>query len=75
MSRKRLQAVGRSSRLPRKPRYRERRADTLVPHTAIRRRVAEHMVRSLSEAPHITTLFEADLEPRAEASRPACQEL
>jgi 2-oxoglutarate dehydrogenase E2 component (dihydrolipoamide succinyltransferase) len=36
-------------------------ANTLVPHTAIRRRVAEHMVRSLAEAPHVTTLFEADL--------------
>jgi 2-oxoglutarate dehydrogenase E2 component (dihydrolipoamide succinyltransferase) len=36
-------------------------ADTLVPHTAIRRRVAEHMVRSLLDAPHVTTLFEADL--------------
>jgi 2-oxoglutarate dehydrogenase E2 component (dihydrolipoamide succinyltransferase) len=36
-------------------------ANTLVPHSAIRRRVAEHMVRSLNEAPHITTLFEADL--------------
>lgn len=36
-------------------------ASTLVPHTAIRRRVAEHMVRSLAEAPHVTTLFEADL--------------
>jgi 2-oxoglutarate dehydrogenase E2 component (dihydrolipoamide succinyltransferase) len=34
---------------------------TLVPHTAIRRRVADHMVRSLVDAPHITTLFEADL--------------
>jgi 2-oxoglutarate dehydrogenase E2 component (dihydrolipoamide succinyltransferase) len=34
---------------------------TRVPHTAIRRRVAEHMARSLSEAPHVTTLFEADL--------------
>ena len=34
---------------------------TLVPHTTIRRRVAEHMVRSLTDAPHITTLFEADL--------------
>jgi 2-oxoglutarate dehydrogenase E2 component (dihydrolipoamide succinyltransferase) len=33
----------------------------LVPHSAIRRRVAEHMVRSLTDAPHITTLFEADL--------------
>jgi 2-oxoglutarate dehydrogenase E2 component (dihydrolipoamide succinyltransferase) len=36
-------------------------SNTLIPHTAIRRRVAEHMARSLSEAPHITTLFEADL--------------
>jgi 2-oxoglutarate dehydrogenase E2 component (dihydrolipoamide succinyltransferase) len=36
-------------------------ADTLVPHTPIRRRVAEHMVRSLADAPHVTTLFEADL--------------
>ncbi len=34
---------------------------TLVAHTAIRRRVAEHMARSLNEAPHVTTLFEADL--------------
>jgi 2-oxoglutarate dehydrogenase E2 component (dihydrolipoamide succinyltransferase) len=32
-----------------------------MPHTAIRRRVAEHMARSLAEAPHVTTLFEADL--------------
>jgi 2-oxoglutarate dehydrogenase E2 component (dihydrolipoamide succinyltransferase) len=32
-----------------------------IPHTAIRRRVAEHMSRSLTEAPHVTTLFEADL--------------
>ena len=34
---------------------------TRVPHSAIRRRVAEHMTRSLTEAPHVTTLFEADL--------------
>jgi 2-oxoglutarate dehydrogenase E2 component (dihydrolipoamide succinyltransferase) len=34
---------------------------TRLPHTAIRRRVAEHMARSLGEAPHVTTLFEADL--------------
>jgi len=34
---------------------------TRVSHTAIRRRVAEHMARSLMEAPHVTTLFEADL--------------
>jgi len=38
-----------------------RSGSTRVPHTAIRRRVAEHMARSLTEAPHITTLFEADL--------------
>jgi 2-oxoglutarate dehydrogenase E2 component (dihydrolipoamide succinyltransferase) len=36
-------------------------ANTLVPHSAIRRRVAVHMVRSLADAPHVTTLFEADL--------------
>jgi 2-oxoglutarate dehydrogenase E2 component (dihydrolipoamide succinyltransferase) len=36
-------------------------SNTLVPHTAVRRRVAEHMVRSLADAPHVTTLFEADL--------------
>jgi 2-oxoglutarate dehydrogenase E2 component (dihydrolipoamide succinyltransferase) len=36
-------------------------AATRRPHTAIRRRVAEHMSRSLAEAPHVTTLFEADL--------------
>lgn len=34
---------------------------TRVPHTSIRRRIAEHMVRSLTDAPHVTTLFEADL--------------
>lgn len=34
---------------------------TRVPHTAMRRRESEHMVRSLLEAPHVTTLFEADL--------------
>jgi 2-oxoglutarate dehydrogenase E2 component (dihydrolipoamide succinyltransferase) len=34
---------------------------TRIPHTAIRRRVAEHMARSLAESPHVTTLFEADL--------------
>jgi 2-oxoglutarate dehydrogenase E2 component (dihydrolipoamide succinyltransferase) len=34
---------------------------TRITHTAIRRRVAEHMARSVVEAPHVTTLFEADL--------------
>ncbi len=32
-----------------------------IPHSAVRRRVAEHMVRSLANAPHVTTVFEADL--------------
>jgi 2-oxoglutarate dehydrogenase E2 component (dihydrolipoamide succinyltransferase) len=32
-----------------------------VPHTLIRRRIAEHMARSLAQAPHVTTLFETDL--------------
>jgi 2-oxoglutarate dehydrogenase E2 component (dihydrolipoamide succinyltransferase) len=33
-----------------------------VPHTAIRKRIAEHMVQSLLQtAPHVTTLFEVDL--------------
>ena len=37
------------------------RAGRLVPHTAIRRRTAEHMVQSLLRtAPHVTTVFEAD---------------
>jgi 2-oxoglutarate dehydrogenase E2 component (dihydrolipoamide succinyltransferase) len=34
---------------------------TLIAHTSMRRRVAEHMLRSLADAPHVTTLFEADL--------------
>jgi 2-oxoglutarate dehydrogenase E2 component (dihydrolipoamide succinyltransferase) len=35
--------------------------DTRRPHSAMRRRIAEHMVRSVAGAPHVTTLFEADL--------------
>jgi len=47
--------------LPATAKLAEAGANRLVPHTAMRRRVAEHMVRSLGEAPHVTTLFEADL--------------
>jgi 2-oxoglutarate dehydrogenase E2 component (dihydrolipoamide succinyltransferase) len=33
-----------------------------VPHSTVRRRIAEHMVRSLLQtAPHVTTVFEADM--------------
>lgn len=34
----------------------------LVPHSAVRKRIAEHMVQSLLHtAPHVTTVFEADM--------------
>jgi 2-oxoglutarate dehydrogenase E2 component (dihydrolipoamide succinyltransferase) len=33
----------------------------LVPHTAMRKSIAEHMVRSVATAPHVTAVFEADL--------------
>ncbi|HEX9894090.1 MAG TPA: 2-oxo acid dehydrogenase subunit E2 [Gemmatimonadales bacterium] len=32
-----------------------------VPHSAMRKSIAEHMVRSMSTAPHVTSVFEADL--------------
>lgn len=33
----------------------------ILPHDAMRRSIAEHMVRSVATAPHVTALFEADL--------------
>jgi 2-oxoglutarate dehydrogenase E2 component (dihydrolipoamide succinyltransferase) len=37
-------------------------ASRTIPHTAIRKRIADHMVQSLLQtAPHVTTVFEADL--------------
>jgi 2-oxoglutarate dehydrogenase E2 component (dihydrolipoamide succinyltransferase) len=33
----------------------------MVPHTPQRRSIAEHMVRSMAAAPHVTAVFEADL--------------
>src|SRR5262249_2857150 len=34
----------------------------LIPHSAVRKRIADHMVQSLLQtAPHVTTVFEADL--------------
>ncbi len=32
-----------------------------VPHTGMRRSIARHMVQSVAVAPHVTTVFEADL--------------
>lgn len=34
---------------------------TFIPHDSMRRAIAEHMVRSVATAPHVTALFEADL--------------
>ncbi len=34
---------------------------TLVPHTIIRKRIAEHMVNSKRTSPHVLTVFEADM--------------
>ncbi|HLZ99925.1 MAG TPA: 2-oxo acid dehydrogenase subunit E2, partial [Steroidobacteraceae bacterium] len=42
-----------------------------IPHSPIRRRIAEHMAQSLQQAPHVTTLFEADLT-RVLAHRARC---
>ncbi len=36
-------------------------ANRIIPHDGMRRSIAEHMVRSVSTAPHVTALFEADL--------------
>ncbi len=33
----------------------------LVPHTPMRRQIAEHMLRSVRAAPHVTTVMEADM--------------
>jgi 2-oxoglutarate dehydrogenase E2 component (dihydrolipoamide succinyltransferase) len=32
-----------------------------VPHSTMRKSIAEHMVRSMTTAPHVTSVFEADL--------------
>ena len=34
-----------------------------VPHTQMRRSIAQHMVQSMSVAPHVTSVFDADLSP------------
>jgi 2-oxoglutarate dehydrogenase E2 component (dihydrolipoamide succinyltransferase) len=36
-------------------------ASRMVPHTAMRRSIAAHMARSMQNAPHVTSVFEADL--------------
>jgi 2-oxoglutarate dehydrogenase E2 component (dihydrolipoamide succinyltransferase) len=36
-------------------------SDRLLPHTSVRRAIAEHMVHSKHTSPHVTTVMEADL--------------
>ncbi len=36
-------------------------AGRMVPHTAMRRTIAGHMLRSVQSAPHVTAVFEADM--------------
>ena len=44
----------------------------VVPHSPMRKSIAEHMVRSMQTAPHVTAVFEADLS-RVVAHREAQQ--
>ncbi len=37
------------------------RPGRLIPHTSMRRSIASHMARSVQVAPHVTSIFEADL--------------
>ncbi len=46
----------------------------VVPHDAVRRQIAEHMVRSRRTSPHVTTVMEADLS-RVVAHRQAHKEI
>lgn len=46
---------------PKRAASRDLAKGTRLPHTPVRKRVAEHVARSVAEAPHVTTLFEADL--------------
>jgi 2-oxoglutarate dehydrogenase E2 component (dihydrolipoamide succinyltransferase) len=54
---------GKGAQIPAVPEARapEAGGDVRVPHSSMRRRIAEHMARSVAVAPHVTTLFEADL--------------
>jgi 2-oxoglutarate dehydrogenase E2 component (dihydrolipoamide succinyltransferase) len=47
--------VASAARAPGRP------APRLIPHSPMRRAIADHMVRSVAAAPHVTSVFEADL--------------
>ncbi|MEO8927274.1 MAG: biotin/lipoyl-containing protein, partial [Caulobacteraceae bacterium] len=63
-----LAGTGRGGRLTRqdvaahiaRPRDRSAGETQIIPHDRMRRQIAEHMTRSLSVAPHVTAVFEAD---------------
>ncbi|MBA3564301.1 MAG: 2-oxo acid dehydrogenase subunit E2, partial [Gammaproteobacteria bacterium] len=40
---------------------REKLAGRRIPHSAMRKRIAAHMIQSMNTAPHVTAVFEADL--------------
>ncbi|HSR48400.1 MAG TPA: dihydrolipoamide acetyltransferase family protein [Anaerolineales bacterium] len=46
----------------------------VIPHNAVRRQIAEHMIRSRRTSPHVTTVMEADLS-RVVAHRQAHKEI
>jgi 2-oxoglutarate dehydrogenase E2 component (dihydrolipoamide succinyltransferase) len=43
------------------PEHSEGPSSRLIPHSAMRRSIADHMVKSVATAPHVTAVFEADL--------------
>jgi len=45
-----------------------------IPHDSMRRRIAEHMLKSVQSAPHVTAVFETDFTAIA-AHRSACKRL
>ena len=47
---------------PRAARPQATEAGRLVPHSSMRKRIAQRMVESVQTAPHVTTVFEADLD-------------
>ena len=46
---------------PSKPAKKSAMAGRLVPHNQMRRSIANHMVQSVAAAPHVTSVFDADL--------------
>ena len=54
-----VEAAATAATIPAKPA--ESVAGRMVPHTQMRKSIAAHMVSSVATAPHVTTVFEADL--------------